>query len=72
LAAPNAAGAEGAALPGTIAHREFLGSSVRYSVVVGGTEVSVDQPFHSGEELREVGEAVALALTPRSALWLAG
>ena len=57
-------------LPGRVAHREFLGASVRYGVSVGGTEVSVDLPFHSGEGLFEVGEEVAIALTRTSLSWL--
>ena len=57
-------------LPGLVVHREFLGASVRYGVAVGGTEVSVDLPFHSGEGLFEVGAEVAITL-PRTALsWL--
>jgi iron(III) transport system ATP-binding protein len=59
-----------AALPGSISHREFLGSSVRYGVTIGETEVSVDLPFQSGGDLHEVGAPVSLALSPRTALWL--
>ncbi|MBP1872939.1 iron(III) transport system ATP-binding protein [Ensifer adhaerens] len=59
------------ALTGTIAHREFLGATVRYGVQVGTTTVLIDAPFHSGEALLETGATTMLGLKPSSALWLA-
>ncbi|KAA2237554.1 ABC transporter ATP-binding protein [Salinarimonas soli] len=58
-------------LPGTIAHREFLGSSVRYGIQIGGTEIVVDTPFQSGNVLHEPGRPITVSVSPRSALWLA-
>ena len=58
------------ALNGTIAHREFLGATVRYGVQVGTATVLIDAPFHSGETLLETGATTTLGLKPSSALWL--
>ncbi|WP_332682741.1 ABC transporter ATP-binding protein [Bosea sp. (in: a-proteobacteria)] len=60
------------ALPGLVAHREFLGASVRYGVRVGNTEVAVDLPFQSGRDLHEIGTAATLTLPPHALMWLAG
>jgi iron(III) transport system ATP-binding protein len=65
-------GAEGASLDGTITHREFLGSAVRYGVRVGPAELTVDVPFHAGDRLHEVGAPAMVTVAPRSLLWLAG
>ncbi len=63
---------EGAvALNGRIAHREFLGATVRYGVEVGTATVLIDVPFHSGDALLEPGAATTLGLQPASAQWLA-
>ena len=64
-----ATGADGA-LPGTVAHREFLGSTVRYGVRIGDAEIAVDTPFHAGDRLHEIGAPVAVALAPGAILWL--
>jgi iron(III) transport system ATP-binding protein len=58
------------AVPGTIGHREFLGSTVRYAIRVGATEITVDTPFHSGDPLHESGESVTVGVPSRSLLWL--
>ena len=58
------------AVPGTIGHREFLGSTVRYAIRVGATEITVDTPFHSGDPLHESGESVIVGVPSRSLLWL--
>jgi iron(III) transport system ATP-binding protein len=50
------------ALTGLVAHREFLGATVRYSVALGSSEVSVEAPFQSGASLIEVGETVTVSL----------
>ena len=65
-------GSEGASLNGTITHREFLGSAVRYGVRVGPAELTVDVPFHAGDRLHEVGAPAMVTVAPRSLLWLAG
>jgi iron(III) transport system ATP-binding protein len=64
-------GSEGASLTGTITHREFLGSSVRYGVRVGPAEITVDVPFHAGDRLQEVGAHATVTVAPSSLLWLA-
>ena len=58
-------------LDGIIAHREFLGATVRYGVEIGRTTVLVDAPFHSGDSLFEPGAKTSISLNPSSALWLA-
>jgi len=62
--------AEGAAMRGTVANREFLGATVRYAVRVGESEILVDAPFRSGGELRGVGDRVGIALPPERMLFL--
>jgi hypothetical protein len=52
------------------AHREFLGSVVRYGVRVGDAEVIVDAPFRSGDELHEPGQPITIRIFLESALWL--
>ncbi|WP_077963863.1 ABC transporter ATP-binding protein [Ensifer adhaerens] len=59
------------ALEGIIAHREFLGATVRYGVRIGAATVLIDAPFHSGDALLEPGAATTLGLKPSSAQWLA-
>ncbi len=58
-------------LDGTIAHREFLGATVRYGVEVGTGTVLVDAPFHSGDALLAPGSRTVLGIKPGSVLWLA-
>ena len=62
--------ADGATLAGPITHREFLGATVRYGMRIGGSEILVDVPFHSGAELRSVGDVVGVALPPERMLYL--
>jgi iron(III) transport system ATP-binding protein len=64
-------GVDGPSLPGTIVHREFLGSALRYALRVGPAELSVDVPFHSGDRLHDVGDEVTVTIAPRASLWLA-
>jgi len=56
---------------GTVGYREFLGAMVRYGVRIGSTDIVVDTPFHAGDQLRDVGMDVTLAISTRSARWLA-
>ena len=60
----------GATLHGPVTHREFLGATVRYGVRIGGSEILVETPFHSGAELRTVGDMVGIALPPERMLYL--
>jgi iron(III) transport system ATP-binding protein len=53
-----------APLTGEVAHREFLGATVRYSVALGSSEVTVEAPFQSGASLIDVGEMVTVSLAP--------
>ncbi|WP_296347191.1 ABC transporter ATP-binding protein [Reyranella sp.] len=62
--------AEGAALHGPVTHREFLGATVRYGVRIGESEILIETPFHSGNELRIVGDVVGVALPPERMLYL--
>lgn len=49
-------------MPGTIAHLEFLGGSIRYTALVGGQSLYIDTPHHAGNTPKAVGEEVALHL----------
>jgi iron(III) transport system ATP-binding protein len=64
-------GAEIAQVGGTVANREFLGSTIRYGVRTGPTEIVVDTPFHTGDPLHEPGADVTVGIPVRSVLWLA-
>jgi len=66
-----ATGARDVSLPGTVLHSEFLGSTVRYGVRLGSTEVSIDVPFQSGEAIHKPGAAVEVGLSLDAAVWLA-
>jgi iron(III) transport system ATP-binding protein len=63
-------GAAGTPVPGTVAHREFLGSVVRYGVRIGDAEIIVDAPFRSGDELHQPGQPITVRIHLESALWL--
>jgi len=54
-----------------LAHREFLGATVRYGVRVADAEIVVDVPFQSGSDLHDVGDSVGVMLPPERALYLA-
>ncbi|MGQ9369169.1 ABC transporter ATP-binding protein [Azospirillum sp. ST 5-10] len=55
-------GGPGAALAGTVRHREFLGASVRYTVDLGRQSVQVDSAHQAGEPMLAPGTTVGLAL----------
>ena len=57
------------ALPCVIAHREFLGASIRYAVHVGAAEVAVDMAFQSDRELFEPGSRATLNLRMQAVRW---
>ena len=63
--------ADSVPISGIIAHREFLGATVRYGVEVGKATVLVEAPFHSGDGLLAPGNSTVLGIKPASALWLA-
>ncbi len=47
---------------GQIAHREFLGSVVRYSIAIGHQDVLVEAPFKTETALLEIGRRVELVV----------
>lgn len=57
-------------MAGKIVYREFLGSSVRYSIRVGATELWVDTPFRVGDELHALDRTVTVSIAPASIRWL--
>jgi iron(III) transport system ATP-binding protein len=59
-----------APVTGMVSFREFLGSSVRYGVRAGTTDIAVDCPFHAGDTLYEVGAAATVAIAMHSVRWL--
>ncbi|MBN9040792.1 MAG: ABC transporter ATP-binding protein [Rhizobiales bacterium 62-47] len=71
VAAGEPPGADAAQISGTVAYREFLGAMIRYGVRIGASDVIVDTPFHAGDRLHDVGTEVTLAISIRSARWLA-
>jgi iron(III) transport system ATP-binding protein len=72
LAPADAAAPAGAArLPGTLVHREFLGSSIRYAVRLAGGEVQIDVPHRGGEDGFALGSTVAVDLDPAKTLLVA-
>lgn len=71
-------GATGSAVPagrtrlnGTISHSEFLGSTIRYAVKIGPSEVLVDIPHQSGGTTHAPGGVVAVDLDHSRSLFLA-
>ena len=60
----------GATMRGPVTHREFLGATVRYGVRVGASEILVDAPFQSGDELHDVGDTVGVTLPAQRMLYL--
>jgi iron(III) transport system ATP-binding protein len=58
------------AVSGQVAHREFLGASVRYGVRVAGGEIAVDLPFHANQTLYEIDQKVRIGLNPDALAWL--
>ncbi|MFY0662881.1 MAG: ABC transporter ATP-binding protein [Shimia sp.] len=58
-------------LPGTILHREFMGSQVRYIVRTSGTEMIVDQFHHVGHDWHDTGSDVHLKVNTNEAVIVA-
>jgi iron(III) transport system ATP-binding protein len=66
LAAPDGAVSPGRIrFEGAVAHREFLGSHVRYAVRVNGHDILVDASHDPGEPGFDKGDRVSLDLDPR-------
>ncbi|MCF6326267.1 MAG: ABC transporter ATP-binding protein [Devosiaceae bacterium] len=55
-------------IKGTIRHREFLGSQVRYLIDAAGTEIVVDQSHSAGIDWVETGTSVLLKVNTKSAI----
>jgi iron(III) transport system ATP-binding protein len=55
---------------GKIVYRAFLGSTVRYSVRVGATDLWVDSSFRAGDPIYDIDQKVGLSVSARSARWL--
>ena len=54
-----------ARLPAVIAHSEFLGALIRYTLTLpGGTEILADEPHHSGQKVRGRDERVQAVIDP--------
>ncbi len=65
-----ASGPDRISIDGEVAHREFLGASVRYGIRIGTAEIALETPFHAGDALREIGRPVTVSLSARTALFL--
>ncbi len=61
-----------ATLSGSVQHREFLGSIVRYAVQVGDRLILVDDSHQAGGRTFDVGDAVTIALDVSQVRILAG
>ncbi len=65
LAAPDAAGDAGLVwTEGRVTLREFLGEFVRYTVRIGQTDLTADQPHHTGDPGFAPGAAVRVGINP--------
>jgi iron(III) transport system ATP-binding protein len=60
------------ALPGSVVHTEFLGSTVRYGIRVGEETLLLDQPHIQGEGLIAEGTEVTVLVARERILALAG
>jgi iron(III) transport system ATP-binding protein len=57
-------------IAGRIAHREFLGSVVRYGIAIGRQDVLVEAPFRTETALLAIGEQVGLSVPSERQLLL--
>jgi iron(III) transport system ATP-binding protein len=55
---------------GRIAHREFLGSIIRYGLALGEREILVDVPFRAGDKLLDIGAPMRGSIAPSAMVWL--
>lgn len=58
-------------LNGKILFREFLGSTVRYGVGIGATEITVDTAHQAGDPVKDAGCRVAVDLNADKAIYIA-
>lgn len=70
VTASDTVAATDSSMAGKIVYREFLGSSVRYGVRVGATELWADTPFRVGDELHALDRPVTVSIAPASIRWL--
>jgi iron(III) transport system ATP-binding protein len=63
-------GASHARFAGAIAHREFLGATVRYGMTLGEREILIDVPFRAGSVLYDKGAEVSARVPAQAMLWL--
>ena len=65
LAARDATGDAGLVwVEGSVAQREFLGEFVRYTVRIGQTELTADQPHHTADPGFAPGATVRVGINP--------
>ncbi|RTL99323.1 ABC transporter ATP-binding protein [Ancylobacter aquaticus] len=63
--------ASASAFEGEIMRREFLGSVIRFGILIAGQEITVDEVFHPGaREPHAIGDRVWVEIPASSALWL--
>ena len=58
-------------LSGTITHREFLGSIVRYAIATADREIQIDAPFKAGEAFIAPGSEIAVDIPFEALIGLA-
>ena len=57
-------------LSGTIVHREFLGSQIRYLISTSGSEIVVDESHSFGADWYDMGETVSMKVNSESSVVL--
>ncbi|MBL8807594.1 MAG: ABC transporter ATP-binding protein [Rhodospirillales bacterium] len=63
---------DGPGFGGTIARREFLGGTIRYSIAAGTHMIVVDVPHHRNASALEIGTPVSVMIEPARFVTLAG
>jgi iron(III) transport system ATP-binding protein len=73
ISAPGRPGVGGsdATFSAAVAHREFLGATIRYGLVLGEQHVLADVPFRAGDVLHEAGAPVMCRVPSSALLWIA-
>ncbi|MBS0531906.1 MAG: ABC transporter ATP-binding protein [Proteobacteria bacterium] len=57
-------------ISGKIVYREFLGSTLRYGIQAGNTDLYVDAPFKTGVRPLTPGDPVSVSIAETSVKWL--
>lgn len=70
LVAAENAPADVPSIPGVVAEREFLGSTVRYGVKAGTSHLWIDTAFRSGNDMIAIGTNVAVTISSDRLRWL--